>query len=140
MARKSTLEMLSCVDLYEGLSRKELQEIEKSAREVNFPEGAKIVTQGNEGIGFHMVIKGRARVIVNGRKRDTIGPGGFFGELSLIDRGPRTATVTAETAVTTLSVAQWQFLPMIEKNPSIARKILLELTKRLRHERSSHTH
>jgi len=140
MARKSTLEMLSCVDLFDGLSRKELQQIEKHARHVEFPAGATIVTQGEAGVGFHMIVRGKAKVLVNGRTRDTIGPGGFFGELSLIDRGPRTATVRADTAVSTLSIASWQFMPIIEKNPSIARKILIELAQRLREERNSHTH
>jgi len=140
MARKSTLDMLACVDLFEGLSRKELREIEKYAREVKFPAGSTIVTQGETGVGFHMILTGRAKILVNGRVRDSIGAGKFFGELSLIDRGPRTATVKADTAVTTLSIASWQFLPMVEKNPSIARKILIELAQRLREERFSHTH
>ena len=140
MARKSTLEMLACVDLFDGLSRKELQQVERMGRTVEFPAGATIVTQGDEGVGFHMILSGRARILVNGRTRDTIGAGKFFGELSLIDRGRRTATVKADTAVRTLSLASWQFMPLIEKNPSIARKILLELTRRLREERSSHTH
>src|ERR1051326_2023329 len=124
MARKSTLDMLACVDLFEGLSRKELREIEKYAREVKFPAGSTIVTQGETGVGFHMILTGRAKILVNGRVRDSIGAGKFFGELSLIDRGPRTATVKADTAVTTLSIASWQFLPMVEKNASIARKML----------------
>jgi CRP-like cAMP-binding protein len=140
MAGKSPLEMLAGVDLFEGLSRKELVQIEKSARQVDFPAGTTVVTQGEEGLGFHMIISGRAKVIVNGRSRDTLGPGKFFGELSIIDRGPRTATVKAETQVTTMSIASWQFLPILEKNPSIARKILLVLARRLREERSSHTH
>ena len=140
MARKSPLEMLACVDLFEGLSLRELRQVEKYARQVDFPAGATIVTQGEDGVGFHMIVKGKAKVIVNGRTRDTIGPGGFFGELSLLDRGPRTATVRADTPVSTMSITSWQFMPMIEKNPSIARKILLELVRRLREERDSHTH
>ena len=140
MARKTTLDMLACVDLFDGLSRKELLQIEKFARRVDFPAGATIVTQGEQGVAFHMIIKGKAKVLVNGRTRDTIGPGKFFGELSLIDRGTRTATVKADTAVSTLSVASWQFMPLVEKNPAIARKILIELARRLREERFSHTH
>ena len=140
MARKSPLEMLACVTLFEGLSRKELLAIEKQAHEVEFPAGATIVTQGDEGVGFHMILSGRAKVIVNGRTRDTLGAGKYFGELSVIDRGPRTATVKAETAVRTLSLTSWQFMPIVEKNPSIARKILLELAGRLREERRDPTH
>ena len=140
MARKSPLEMLASVSLFEGLSRKELRQIEAKSREVHFPAGATIVTQGDEGVGFHMILSGKARVVVNGRTRDTLGPGKSFGELSVIDRGPRTATVVAETDVTTMSLSSWQFMPILDRNPSIARKIVLELTRRLRDERDHYSH
>jgi CRP/FNR family transcriptional regulator, cyclic AMP receptor protein len=140
MARKTPVEMLGKVSLFEGLSRKELRLIETKAREVHFPAGSTIVTQGDEGVGFHMIISGRAKVIVNGRTRDTLGAGKSFGELSVIDRGPRTATVVAETDVTTMSLTSWQFMPILDRNPSIARKIVLELTRRLRDERDHYSH
>src|SRR2546426_7298361 len=136
MARKRPLEMLASVALFEGLSRRELADIEAMAREVEFPAGEKIVTENEEGIGFHLILSGRAKVTVGNRTRGTLGPGKFFGELSLIDRGPRTTTVTAETAVKTLSLVSWDFLPLLDRNPSIARKIMVELCRRLRNERS----
>ena len=136
MARKNALDMLATVSLFEGLSRRELTAIERMGHEVEFPAGEKIVTENEEGIGFHLILSGRAKVTVAGRARTTLGPGKFFGELSLIDRGPRTATVTAETVVKTLSLVSWDFLPLLDKNPMISRKIMVELCRRLRTERS----
>jgi CRP/FNR family transcriptional regulator, cyclic AMP receptor protein len=141
MARKKTpAQMLGEVGLFEGLSNKELNQIYKASRRVVFPEGSVIVKEGEEGVGFHLITEGRAKVTVKGRARTTLGPGKFFGELSLIDRGPRTATVTAESDVTTLSLVSWEFLPLVEKTPSIARKLLFEMCRRLREADRSHTH
>jgi CRP/FNR family transcriptional regulator, cyclic AMP receptor protein len=140
MARKSPIEMLGEVGLFEGLSKKELNQISKAGRRVEFPKDSVIVKEGEEGVGFHLIVTGKAKVTVRGRSRTTLGPGAFFGELSLIDRGPRTATVTAATDVTTLSLVSWEFLPLVEKTPSIARKLLLEMCRRLREADKSHTH
>jgi CRP/FNR family transcriptional regulator, cyclic AMP receptor protein len=141
MARKKTpAQMLGEVGLFEGLSNKELRQIYKASRQVAFPRGSIIVKEGEEGVGFHLIVTGKAKVTLKGRARTTLGPGKFFGELSLIDRGPRTATVTAETDVTTLSLVSWEFLPLVEKTPSIARKLLFEMCRRLREADKSHTH
>jgi CRP-like cAMP-binding protein len=140
MAKKSAVQMLGSVGLFEGLSRKELTQISKSAREVEFEAGSAIVKEGEEGVGFHLILSGRAKVSVRGRARKTLGPGKFFGELSLIDRGPRTATVTAETNVRTLSLVSWEFLPLVEKMPGIARKLLVEMCRRLREVEAADTH
>jgi len=140
MSRKSAVQMLGSVGLFEGLSAKELNQISKAGREVQFPAGSTIVKEGEEGVGFHLILSGRAKVTIKGRSRTTLGPGKFFGELSLIDRGPRTATVVAETAVKTLSLVSWEFLPLVEQTPSIARKLLIEMCRRLREADHSHTH
>jgi CRP/FNR family transcriptional regulator, cyclic AMP receptor protein len=140
-ARKSLTDLLGSVGLFEGLSKRELNQIEKAGKEVSFSPGRTIVTEGEDGVGFHLILEGKAKVVVGGRKRSTMGPGQWFGELSLIDRGPRTATVTAETPVTTFSLLSWQFLPIIDKNPKIARKVLIEMCRRLREaDAGAHTH
>jgi CRP-like cAMP-binding protein len=140
MARKSLTDLLGSVSLFEGLSKRELAQIEKLGKEVNFPTGKTIVTEGENGVGFHLILEGNTKLIAGGRKRSTMGPGEWFGELSLIDRGPRTATVTTETPVRTFSLLSWEFLPLLDKNPKIARKIMIEMCHRLRAERSSHRH
>jgi CRP-like cAMP-binding protein len=133
--------LLAKVSLFDGLSRKELQTIQRSAKEVNFPAGRTIVSEGATGIGFHMIVTGKAKVTLKGRTRATLGAGDYFGEMSLIDRGPRSATVTAATDVQTLSLASWSFLSILDKNPTISRKLLTELCRRLRiAEKATHSH
>ena len=139
MAKDKPVDMLGTVGLFEGLSRKELRQIHQMGKEVSFPAGRAIVKEGETGLGFHLILEGKAKVTIKGRRHDLLGPGNFFGELALIDRGTRTATVTAETPVRTLSIVSWDFLPMIEQNPSIARKLLLEMCRRLRGVRTSYT-
>jgi CRP-like cAMP-binding protein len=137
---KTSLQLLGSVGLFEGLSQKELTQVHRQAREGEFSAGDVIVTEGETGVGFHLILSGRAKVLAGKRTIATLGPGDFFGELSLIDRGPRTATVVANTTLKTLSLVSWEFLPMLDRNPSIARKLLIAITGRLRNERKSHTH
>lgn len=137
---KTSLQLLGSVGLFEGLSQKELTQVHRQAREGEFTAGDVIVTEGETGVGFHLILSGRAKVLAGKKTIATLGPGDFFGELSLIDRGPRTATVIANTALKTLSLVSWEFIPMLDRNPSIARKLLVVICGRLRNERTSHTH
>ena len=137
---KTSLQLLGSVGLFEGLSQKELTQVHRQAREGEFSAGDVIVTEGETGVGFHLILSGRAKVLAGKRTIATLGPGDFFGELSLIDRGPRTATVVATSNLKTLSLVSWEFLPMLDRNPSIARKLLVAICGRLRNERKSHTH
>jgi CRP-like cAMP-binding protein len=140
MPTKKPRDMLASVPLFEGLSNKELVQIHRMGKEVDFAAGKVVVKEGGSAVGFHLILKGKARVTIRGRNRTTLGPGNFFGELSLIDRGPRTATVTAETPLRTLSLVSWEFIPLLERQPSIARKILVEMCRRLREVDDSLTH
>ncbi|MGH2723869.1 MAG: Crp/Fnr family transcriptional regulator [Actinomycetota bacterium] len=130
--KKDILAMLRSVGLFEGLSRRELQAILASAKLVDFREGRAIVEEGATGVGFHLILEGEAKVTVGGRSRATLRAGNYFGEMSLLDGGPRSATVTAATPVHTLSITSWAFLPLIDDYPSIARKLLIEMSRRLR--------
>lgn len=141
MARqKDPLALLASVPLFEGLSKRELSVIYRAARRNEYPAGRTIVTEGASGVAFHLVLSGRARVTVGGRSRASLGPGDFFGELSLLDRGPRSATVTAETGVLTLSMTSWEFLPLLDDHPKMSRKVLAEMARRLRDAEKSVTH
>jgi len=140
MAENGTArEMLGSVDLFKDLSKKELDEIAAAGKEVRFEEGRSIVTEGEGGVGFHLILDGRATVSVHGEEFQ-IGPGDYFGEISLIDGGPRSATVRASSPVTTFSLISWNFLPLVERNPSIATKLLVQMCKRLRAAERSVTH
>jgi CRP/FNR family cyclic AMP-dependent transcriptional regulator len=132
MAKKDTLALLGNVPLFEGLSKRELSSILSVAKEIHFDEGHDIVEEGATGVGFHLILEGEAHVLIGGRKRATLRAGDYFGEMSLIDGGPRSATVRTSTPVRTLALTSWAFMPLLDKNPSIARKLLQEMSKRLR--------
>jgi CRP/FNR family cyclic AMP-dependent transcriptional regulator len=140
MAKKDTLAMLKTVPLFEGLSRRELQQIMKVAKEIEFDEGHAIVEEGATGVGFHLILDGEAHVLVGRKRRATLRPGDYFGEMSLIDGGPRSATVKTAKPTRTLALTSWAFLPLLDRSPSIARKLLLEMSKRLRNLERSLTH
>ncbi|MGH2710528.1 MAG: cyclic nucleotide-binding domain-containing protein [Actinomycetota bacterium] len=132
MGKKEAVDMLGSVPLFEGLSKRELDLIYREAKQTKFDAGHDIVEQGATGVGFHLILEGKADVVVGGRKRATLGPGDYFGEMSLLDGGPRSATVKTATEVKTLALTSWVFLPLLDKMPSIARKMLVELSRRLR--------
>jgi CRP-like cAMP-binding protein len=141
MVRKKTpIDLLASVDLFQGLSKKEINKIYDAGKEVTFRQGRTIVSEGESGVGFHLIISGKAKVTVSDRLRGTLGPGDYFGEMAIIDRGPRSATVTAETDVTTLAVASWDFMPVLTENFNMAKKIMVELCRRLRGAEKSFTH
>ncbi len=77
------------------------------------------------------MLKGKAAIRHGSKTVATLGPGDYFGEISMIDGGERTATVTAETDLSTLSLSTWDFKPLLEK-PSIAKALLLKLAARIR--------
>jgi CRP-like cAMP-binding protein len=131
-ARDDRLEMLGRVPLFEGLSKGELRAVLRSSQEVDHPAGKEVVREGTEGTGFHLILAGDATVIQGGRRKRSLGPGDYFGDIALIDRGPRTATVRADTDMHTLSIAAWHFKPLLHEHPKMAFKLLIELCRRLR--------
>jgi CRP/FNR family cyclic AMP-dependent transcriptional regulator len=140
VAKKDTLALLKQVSLFEGLSRRELEQIMKVAKVIEFDENHAIVEEGATGVGFHLILEGEAHVLVGGRKRATLRAGDYFGEMSLIDGGPRSATVKTTTPVRTLALTSWAFLPLLDKAPSIAKKMLQEMSRRMRNLERSLTH
>jgi CRP-like cAMP-binding protein len=140
MAAKTPVEMLAAVELFTVLTKKEVKMIHDSGKEVSFHAGRTIVSEGETGVGFHLILKGKAKVTVNGRLRAKLGPGDYFGEMAIIDRGPRSATVSADTDVQTLAIASWDFMPVLSQNFEMCRKIMVELSRRLRSAEKSLTH
>lgn len=134
MARKQSehMDQLRSVPLFAGCSARELKNIAASVKEVQFPAGRTICKEGESGVGLHVVLEGETKVLVNGRTKRRLGPGAFFGEVALLDGGPRSATVVAETDVMTLSLPVWSFRTVLKANPSLAVKMLEELGRRLR--------
>lgn len=140
MAAKTPVDMLAEVEIFSVLTKKEVNKIHDAGKEVSFHAGRTIVAEGETGVGFHLILKGKAKVTVNGRLRATLGPGDYFGEMAIIDRGPRSATVTADTDIQTLAIASWDFMPVLSANFEMCRKIMVELSRRLRGAEKSLTH
>jgi CRP/FNR family cyclic AMP-dependent transcriptional regulator len=103
-----------------------------SATEVEHAKGRVVMEEGKPGVGFHLIVDGTAGVTRSGRKLRTLGPGDSFGDIALIDGGPRSATVAAETHLRTLSLSPWEFRPLVMQHPQLAYKLLLKLSALLR--------
>jgi len=131
-SRDDLLALLSRVPLFEGLSKKELEAVLRSSSEVEHDAGHNIVTEGGGAAGFHLMLAGEATVLQGGREKRTLGAGDFFGEIALIDGGPRSATVRADTRVRTLSITAWDFKPLLSEHPDMAHKVMVELCRRIR--------
>lgn len=140
-ARKDELGLLKKVPLFEGLTNRHLKIVRDQAQEERFPAGKVIVKQGTTGGRFYVITEGRAKVLIGGKNRKTLRPGDFFGEMSLIDRGERTASVVAETPVRTLSLSSWNFMSLLQEEWSMAHKVMLVLSRRIRDlEKATATH
>ncbi|MGH2597674.1 MAG: cyclic nucleotide-binding domain-containing protein [Actinomycetota bacterium] len=132
MDQEGTLDHIRSVPLFSGFGEKGLQRVAAIAKEVEFPAGKVIAKQGESGVGFHMIVEGEASVSVDGTNHATLGPGAYFGEMSLLDGGPRSATVAAATDLKTVSLTSWDFNALLDQFPELARKLLIQLSGRLR--------
>lgn len=139
-AKGNRLELLRSVPLFAALSARELKVVDGLLKEDWFNAGDTIVEADDPGGRFYVLTEGRAKVTVHDKPVRTIGPGGFFGEMSLIDNGPRSATVRADTQVKALWMSRLSFLGMLEENWSTTKKILADLCARIRVNDQSSTH
>jgi len=115
-----------------GLLRKDLQLVAKRAEEVHVGEGKTLVTEGETGHEFFVILSGKAKVLRHGRKIADIGPGAAFGELALLEKAPRNATVVAETDMDLVVLGQREFAGIVDEVPGFARKLLAGMAHRLR--------
>jgi CRP-like cAMP-binding protein len=120
------------VPLFAGLEKRELQHIANSFKERRFQAGSTLASEGQSGAGFFIITEGRAKVSVGGDEHGSIGPGDYFGEIALIDDGPRSATITAETDMTTYGLTPWEFRPIVESDGTVAWRLLQALAAKLR--------
>jgi CRP-like cAMP-binding protein len=124
--------LLASVPLFHGLPRQELVEIVRTGSEREFAPGDPIVEAGLEAMDFYLVLEGQATLTVPGRPPASIGPGSYFGEMSVLDGEPRSATVVAETRVLALRIARQDFVALLDRNGRVARRILEVVVGRLR--------
>jgi CRP/FNR family transcriptional regulator, cyclic AMP receptor protein len=131
-SRDAKLELLSGVPLFSGCTKRELSRIASLIEEIDAPKGKVLTRQGDSGWEFFVIAEGKARATMRGRGSATLGPGKFFGEMSLLDRGPRSATVTAETDMHLLVLNSRDFAALVLEAPTVARRIMQGLAERLR--------
>jgi len=125
------VDTLASVPLFSACSERELQTIAKCADHVQAPPGTMLVTQGATGDEFFVILDGSARVERNGTKVSSLGPGNFFGDLALLDRAPRNASVIADTPMELARLGQKSFDQLIEL-PGFSKTLLAGLARRLR--------
>lgn len=131
-SKKAYLEHIRNVPLFASCSNKDLEKIARAGDEVHMPAGTLIVDQGQMGREAFVLMSGSAVVRRNGKKVASLGPGAVIGELSLLDHGPRTAAVIAETDCTLLVISQRQFLGVLDDVPALSHKLLATLAGRIR--------
>lgn len=118
------VELLKSLTLFQNVPDRELETIARSFKERRFSAGDVIAEEGKGGIGFFVIESGQVKVSSGGREVATLGPGSSFGEIALIDDGPRSATVTAETDLRCFGLSSWEFRPIAQTNATIAWNLL----------------
>ena len=132
MGTKEVTSQLAKVQLFSGCSNKELTTIARAVKDIDHPAGTVIAREGDPGIGLFIIAEGTTDVTIGGRRKAKLGPGDFFGEIALLDGGPRTATVTATSDVKLLGLTEWVFRGLMIEHPAIAVKALQSMAGRLR--------
>lgn len=125
-------ELLAGCPLFKGIDQAGLAALADLATSVDFAGGHVIARQGEIGTGFFVVIEGMVRVVRDGAVVARLGPGEFFGELSVLDRMPRNATVAAEGPTSCLALASWDFEKILLDQPALTLTILRGVAARLR--------
>jgi CRP/FNR family cyclic AMP-dependent transcriptional regulator len=123
--------LIKNVPLFSKLSRKELEALASVADEMDLPEGKTLTREGERGREFFVLLKGTADVHQNGKKIATLGEGDFLGEIALVTRLPRTATVTTTSPVRALVITDRDFSALLKRSPEIGQGVLEALGERL---------
>jgi hypothetical protein len=123
---------LQRVHLFAEMDRKQGAQIARILKERHFAKGETVIVEGSGAASFFLIESGQVTVSVKGATRASLGPGEYFGELALIDGGPRSATVVADTDLVCYGLTFWEFRPLVEGSGTIGWKLLQALAKRLR--------
>jgi CRP/FNR family transcriptional regulator len=134
--KQEKLDLLGAVPLFSDLSKKDLNKVLDVTKDAVHHAGQEVVTEGHGGVGFHLIVDGKAKVVRGGRTVATLGPGEFFGELALVDDAPRSASVVADTDLETLVISKWEFRPQLKNHPEMAWKLIEHLVTRVREEQT----
>jgi CRP-like cAMP-binding protein len=129
---KAVVDLLRTVPLLSGCNTKELRQIAGLGAPVALVDGMVLTEQGQPGREFFLLMDGKARCLVDGSVVAEFGPGDFFGEMALLDRGPRHATVIAEGPGEVQVLDGREFTALLDASPGIAKKLLVTLAERER--------
>jgi CRP-like cAMP-binding protein len=131
---------LASLPLFEGISAESMSRLAAVAGEQEFAPGQFIVRQGQVGTGLYLIADGSVRVVRGADELATLGPGEFFGELSVIDQQPRNASVQAAEQTTVLAIASWDLLALLESDPALSLNLIRGLVARIRSAGEQHHH
>jgi CRP-like cAMP-binding protein len=132
MADDKLVDHLRGIDLFATVGRRPLDRLAHRAKEVRHAQGHTILDEGGRPLGFHLILEGEATIIRDGAEQIRLGPGAYFGEMSLIDGQPRSATVIAQTPLRTAYLDYSAFDAMMAEHPEVAREVMKRLTGRIR--------
>jgi CRP/FNR family transcriptional regulator, cyclic AMP receptor protein len=129
----ATTDSLRSVPLFAELSDTDLKQLAQSMHEKGYSDGQEVVTEGESGLGFFVILEGSANVSVGGGEARSLGPGDHFGEMALLDMGGRrSASITAGEGLRCAGMTAWNFKPFVKDHPEIAWALLKTLAQRLR--------
>ena len=131
LGHNQKIDLIRKVPLFSRLSKAELRDLAMLADEIDLRDGKEMTRQGAAGREFFVLLEGTADVRKNGRKINTLGPGDFFGEIALVSREPRTATVTATSPVRTLVITDRSFRRLLDESPQVKTKVMEAMATRL---------
>ena len=131
LGHNSKIDLIKRVPLFSSASKAELAEIASIADEIDLPEGKTVIQEGDAGREFFVLVEGTADVERGGKKVASLGPGDFFGEIALIAKTPRNATITTTSAVRALVITDRAFRQLLDHSPEIAVGVLVALAERL---------
>ena len=130
-SRDALADLFQQIPLFAGCTKKDLKLVLSQAERVNVRPGQVLISEGQTGREFFMVLDGTATVSRRGRKVTTLGPGQSFGELALLDPAPRNATVTASTDMELVVLGQREFAKIVDATPGFARSLLSGMAQRV---------
>jgi CRP/FNR family transcriptional regulator, cyclic AMP receptor protein len=129
--RADVLGYLTKTPLFSACSQKDLALVSRHSEHLTIPAGTEMTTEGQIGHEFYVIVEGKASVVRGGQEVAVLGAGDAFGELSLLDRAPRNATVRAETEVDAVVLGQREFTALLDLVPTLAHKLLIGLARRI---------
>ena len=132
MADKKLDTVLASVPLFESLSKRHLKKIASLTSTVRYHEGATVIREGEPGDSFYVAVAGKAKIQSGGKTIHRLIPGDHFGEISLLDGGPRSASVVTETPMTLLKLSRASFLRVVKQDANLSRALLASIARMVR--------